>query len=155
MLYIYVLNITPYTFNCYTRAIHVLYILLYKPFSHSEIIFRCDCQPVVQALDKRSSASVDMMHLIRLLTTTAARHQFDFQVTHIAGVSNIAADALSRYDMIRFYEECPSASPLPTPILQCTLPRRSPPTHTSTSPSLPVRDGPTTPRGAAGINMRR
>lgn len=68
------------------------------------IRFHCDCMPMVQALhvERRTSSRPNVMHLIRILTATAARHQFDFRVDHIVGETNIAADALSRYNMIVF-----------------------------------------------------
>jgi len=91
-----------------------------------KVLFHCDCQPVVQALHKMASASIDMMHLIRQLSMTAAMGGFNFRVVHIAGVLNVAADALSRFDDVRFRLECPHARQHPSSIsaLPLPLPRR-------------------------------
>ena len=74
-----------------------------------KIIFHCDCQPVVQALQTWSSAREGTQHLIRTLATTAAFFDFDFRVEHIAGLQNVSADALSRFDMSTFREQNPAA----------------------------------------------
>lgn len=89
------------------------------------IQFRCDCQPVVQALSRFSSPEPDMHHLIRQLHAIAVRAQFDFQVAHIAGVSNVSADALSRYDMSTFRADSPRAAAHATPVAPLTLPYRT------------------------------
>ena len=88
-----------------------------------KIVFRCDCMPVVQALDpkKRTSATPSMMHLIRVLTASAGRHRYDFRVYHVSGITNVIADALSRFDPLD-----PSIlsqlDPLPSPVHPLSLP---------------------------------
>jgi hypothetical protein len=117
-----------------------------------KIVFRCDCQPVVQALASRTSRSPDMMHLIRQLTMTAATHQFDFRVEHIAGVANVAADALSRYDMNVFWRDCANqgVDAAPTPVAPLLLPLLRTWKPTSASPSRPAHAAPTRQSSAAG-----
>lgn len=104
-------------------------------WSGQRIIFRCDCLPVVQALADtlRTSHCKLMMHLIRILTMTAARYRFDFRVVHIPGVNNTVADLLSRSDFIALANYCRLAQlhldPLPTPTPP--LPHLRPPRSSS------------------------
>ena len=88
-----------------------------------KILFRCDCMPVVQAIQKRSSRNPSSMHLLRHLSLTAARYQFDFRCEHIPGVENVAADLLSRYgDCPQFRALFPHASNDMTPEPEIPLP---------------------------------
>jgi hypothetical protein len=73
------------------------------------ITFVSDCMPVVHAIGGRSSKSKRMMELIRSLHLIAARHGFDFRCTHLAGVLNISADALSRGEHQTFRDANPDA----------------------------------------------
>ena len=79
-------------------------------WSGMKIVFRSDCMPVVQSLNRRSSKIPRSMGLIRHLSTVAALHNFDFRCTHIAGVLNVAADALSRDDLDTFRADQPLAN---------------------------------------------
>ena len=56
------------------------------------------------------------MTLIRLLYFCAARFNMHVMITHIAGVDNVIADAISRFQMQHFRLLAPDASPLPDPI---------------------------------------
>jgi len=53
------------------------------------------------------------MALIRLLYFCAARHNIHVFVTHIAGVNNSIADALSRFQVSRFRQLAPQAASQP------------------------------------------
>lgn len=88
------------------------------------VTFHCDCEPVVLAVSKLTSPSPRIMHLIRTLFLIAARARFEFRVLHIAGVTNSAADALSRGQVGLFRSFCPTstrlpATPSPLPTLSC------------------------------------
>jgi len=89
-----------------------------------KIIFRCDAHAAVQAIDARRSRDPGMMHLLRHLSLLACTHGFDFRCEHIAGVTNVAADLLSRYggDSVQFRAAFPSADPKATPAVQIPLP---------------------------------
>lgn len=79
-------------------------------WAHTRITLRIDCLPVVQAIERRSSAVPRSMALIRLLHTLCARHSCDVRAVHVAGVLNVSADALSRDqqgDMQRFRAHSP------------------------------------------------
>ena len=80
-------------------------------WSGRKITFRCDCMPVVQAVEKMSSAKPAMQTLVRLLAASAARHGYDFRVWHVKGADNPLADALSRGLMSVFFQSCPDAEP--------------------------------------------
>jgi hypothetical protein len=62
------------------------------------VVFRSDCLPVVMAINQRRSHVPRMHELVRHLTVLAIRDSYDFRCDHIAGVKNVAADALSRGD---------------------------------------------------------
>lgn len=88
------------------------------------VTFHCDCEPVVHAVTKHTSPSPRIMHLIRTLFLIAARAHFEFRVVHILGVSNDAADALSRGQVESFRSKYPTSTPSPAtpsrlPTLSC------------------------------------
>jgi hypothetical protein len=88
------------------------------------IRFFNDCEPIVHAVTKGTSRSPLLMTLIRQLFFVAAEHEFEFRVEHIRGVTNNAADALSRLDQVRFRSNSPGADHSPTipslpPVLDC------------------------------------
>lgn len=75
-----------------------------------KIVFRCDCQPIVNAIRRCSSRVPGLMHLLRTLISLACQHGFDFRCEHVAGVTNVAADVLSRYgDCEQFRAARPNA----------------------------------------------
>ena len=78
------------------RALVIAALAWGERWGGKKIIFECDCQPVVYATRTMSSKNSDIQGLLRLLSATAAKHGFDFRTVHIAGVTNIVADALSR-----------------------------------------------------------
>jgi hypothetical protein len=88
-----------------------------------KITFRCDCMPVVQAFAEMRSRSAAQMHQIRTLHQIAAKCGFDFRVFHIAGVTNIDADVLSRAgDCQEFRANRPEAQAKPDAVVQPPLP---------------------------------
>ena len=56
------------------------------------------------------------MTLARLLYYCAACYNMHIMITHIAGMHNLIADAISRFQMQRFRSLAPGANPLPDPI---------------------------------------
>jgi hypothetical protein len=92
-------------------------------WARKKILFRCDCQPVVQAIAKGNSRAKESMSLLRHLAFLAAKHNFDFQCQHVEGARNVAADLLSRLgDCPQFRAERPQAAPQPTAIAAVPLP---------------------------------
>ena len=76
----------------------------------------CDNAAVVAILNKNSSKDSEIMHLIRCLAFITARFQFIITAAHIAGVKNMAADALSRNKLDVFRSIYPQADPAPSSI---------------------------------------
>ena len=56
------------------------------------------------------------MALVCLLYFCAARHNIHIMITHIAGINNNIADAISRFQMERFRTLAPAANLQPDPI---------------------------------------
>ena len=56
------------------------------------------------------------MALVRLLYFCAARYNIHIMITHIAGINNNIADAISRFQMERFRSLAPAANLQPDPI---------------------------------------
>ena len=79
-----------------------------------KILFHCDCQPVVDAWRKGDSPRTHISNLIRTLLFIAATHDFNLNITHIAGVENVCADLLSRGQVERFLESPGQHDPSPT-----------------------------------------
>ena len=76
------------------------------------LLFHCDNASVVHIMAKASSRSKTMMVLVRTFTLLAMRHNVHIKIQHIAGLNNEVADALSRFDMDRFWQLCPEAAPV-------------------------------------------
>ena len=85
-------------------------------WSGKRLLFHCDNQAIVQIWQSGLSRSPDLMHLVRALFFTAARHNFHVIIRHIHGIDNCIADSLSRLQLARFRMLAPLADPLPTPI---------------------------------------
>ena len=89
--------------------------------------FLCDNMAVVGILNSGTSKSPDLMHLLRLLTLEACRHNFIFSAAHTPGRDNSAADALSRFRLQDFRRLAPHTDPLPLVIPPTLLSRLVPP----------------------------
>ena len=79
---------------------------------------RCDNMAVVSVVNSGRSQDKTLMHLLRCLFFMAAHFQVHVRASHIPGVKNVAADALSRNDLPRFLQVVPEAVQQPTPIPQ-------------------------------------
>jgi hypothetical protein len=71
-------------------------------WSRLRVQFFCDNMAVVCVLNSGTSGSPDVIHLLRLLTLAACRHNFVFSAAHPPGRDNAAADALSRLRLQEF-----------------------------------------------------
>ena len=95
----------------------------------------CDNSGVVGAWREGWSRDRRLMSLIRPTLFVAATHSFDLQVTHVPGVENSAADALSRLQIGRFRQLHPLASATPTPVPQSLTDFLAAPAETCTTAS--------------------
>ena len=80
-------------------------------WARKKVLFHCDNQAVVDIWKTGTTKSSDIMALVRMLYFCAARYNIHVIVTHIAGVNNSIADALSRYQVTRFQQLAPHAAP--------------------------------------------
>ena len=96
-------------------------------WSRLRVQFLCDNMAIVNVLNSGTSKSHDIMHLLRLLTLEACRHNFVFLAAHTPGRDNFAADALSRLRLQEFRRVAPHSDLLPLPIPPSLLSRLVPP----------------------------
>lgn len=60
------------------------------------IAFRCDCLPIVHALNRGTTRMPAMAALLRTICELSVVHGFEFRAVHVDGVLNTRADPLSR-----------------------------------------------------------
>lgn len=77
---------------------------------------RCDNAAVVSIINSGSSRVLEAMHVMRCLAFIAAKYEFSIFATHIRGVDNTLADALSRNNESLFRSLHPQAKQSPTAI---------------------------------------
>jgi len=80
--------------------------------------FSCNNQAVVSIINTKSSKIPRIMDLLRPITLFTLQHNFTLTAVHLAGLQNGVADSLSRFQMDRFRELAPEASPIGYPILE-------------------------------------
>ena len=96
-------------------------------WSRKHILFRSDNQAVVALLSSRTSKIPVLMYLLRDLLLSAARWGFSFSSTHVPGIQNNVADAISRFRWQEFRRLAPEAQLVPCPIPQILLDSLIPP----------------------------
>ena len=79
------------------------------------ILFHCDNMATVQIIRKGRSKINSINLLMRQLTWQAVRNDFSVYAEHLPGAENIIADALSRFQMDKFWKLVPNAAPQPCP----------------------------------------
>jgi len=87
-----------------------------KKWKGGTVQVRCDNSAVVSIINQGTSHDHQAMHLARCLAFIMAEHQFYMFATHLPGVENIAADALSRNKLHLFQSTSPQANHHPTGI---------------------------------------
>ena len=106
-----------------------------KMWPAGSVRIRSDNMAVVSALASGSARDALLMHLLRCLHFFSAHFDMGLQPCHIPGVLNTAADALSRDNMVYFFQCCPQAreapSAIPDPLVDMLVHHR--PDWTSTS----------------------
>ena len=76
----------------------------------------CDNAAVVVMTNKHTNKYPMAMHLLRCLFFICAQFNITFTAEHIAGITNEAADALSRNNLPVFFLKVPSARQTPSAI---------------------------------------
>ena len=81
------------------------------------IVLRCDNEAVVAIINKQSSKCPQIMRLLRFFVLQCLKNSVVFSARHVAGRNNDVADALSRFQMQKFWKIAPGAKPegLPVP----------------------------------------
>ena len=79
---------------------------------------QCDNAAVVAIINSGKSKDDRAMHLMRCLTFYLAQFSVNIYAEHIPGITNIAADALSRDNLPLFRQQVRHATQSPTPIPQ-------------------------------------
>ena len=82
----------------------------------STVQIMCDNAAVVNILNQNSSRDREVMHLLRCMAFITAKFQFLITASHIPGIENTAADALSRDKVDLFHSICPQADHAPSAI---------------------------------------
>ena len=85
-------------------------------WTKQKIVFHCDNQAVVDIWEKGTTRDPYIMALVRLLYFGAAQYNINVCVMHIPGAQNYIADALSRFQMIKFHQLALMARQAPDPI---------------------------------------
>ena len=80
------------------------------------IVFVTDNLPITQIWDIGTTKSVELMGLVRKLFLIAARQDFSISLKHIPGFLNPIADAISRFQDLRFRQLMPTADLMSTKI---------------------------------------
>ena len=81
----------------------------------------CDNAAVVAIFNQNLSRDREVMHLLRCLAFITAKFQFLITASHIPGIENTAADALSRDKPDLFRSIYPQADHAPSPISAALL----------------------------------
>ena len=69
---------------------------------------------VVYAVNKGVARNPQLTRLLRVLGFLCGVHSITLTAQDIAGVRNVAADALSRNKLSVFFASCPQAAPMPS-----------------------------------------
>ena len=82
---------------------------------------QCDNMAVVDIINKGSSRDRDVMQLMRCLSFLMAKGEFYMVASHIKGVDNTLADALSRDNLPLFHSLYPQVQPQPAIVPEAML----------------------------------
>ena len=91
-------------------------------WTRRRIMFQCDNTAVVQCIKTGICRSKPVLALIRSLYWLCVKYSFLISASHIQGVTNTLADALSRGSLQSFKILAPTASPSATPPVLPQLP---------------------------------
>ena len=80
------------------------------------ILLQCDNLSLLTSINKGTAKQTLVMHLLRSLWFFTAHYDIALTATHVLGVTNTAADQLSRNQMSLFHLANPGAARLPAPI---------------------------------------
>ncbi len=93
--------------------------------SGKRYIIRCDNDPFVVAVNSRKSTQPAIALLIGIIHHWSALYHFDLRLVYIKSADNIAADALSRGDRLRFLQAASDSGFPPSSLVFLQMPSRS------------------------------
>jgi hypothetical protein len=80
----------------------VLALEIWGEYLHNKCVtFYCNNKAVVYIINKQTSKDPSIMKLVRRFVVLILKYKFLFQTLHIEGVQNMAADQLSRLQIIQ------------------------------------------------------
>ena len=85
-------------------------------WANKSVLCRCDNEAVIHIINSGTSKDPSVMALMRCLHFIAAKFNLLLSATHIAGIENSLADALSRDNLPFFFTHHPQANHSPSPI---------------------------------------
>lgn len=95
----------------------VLMVAVWGPqLAKQSVLLQCDNLSLVTSINKGASKQTLVMHLLRTLWFFTAYYDIALTATHIPGITNTAADQLSRNQLYLFHLTNPRTPRLPTPI---------------------------------------
>ena len=80
------------------------------------VLVHCDNLAVVQVVNAGYCKDPNLMQHVQCLFLITAHFEFIVKAAHIPGKQNIAADAISRNNLVLFHSQVPEANPQPTRI---------------------------------------
>ena len=86
-------------------------------WARKKILLNCDNESTVYIINKGRSKIPSIMKFMRKLTWIAATNNFVLHARHIRGRDNSIADAISRFQMVKFRRLAPQADLEPTPCI--------------------------------------
>lgn len=78
------------------------------------MILHSDCLPMISAVNRRHSKHPHIHKLIKSLIATLITIDCVLDIVHVSGVTNVAADLLSRHNIQEFQRLFPHMQRLPT-----------------------------------------
>jgi hypothetical protein len=100
----------------------VLAALLWgRQWSGKHVCFHCDNEAVVTIIGKRHAKHPSLSQLLRCLFFYASIFHFRFSASHIPGMNNTVADAISRNKLSLLFSLIPQAHQVPVPLAAVTF----------------------------------
>ena len=97
-------------------AVTMALVLWGPKLKGKHLLFHCNNALVVHIMAKASACSKTMMTLVHTFTLLSMQHNVQVHIQHITRVSNNIADALSCFEMDRFWQLCLHAEADPLPV---------------------------------------
>lgn len=94
----------------------VALVVWHREFRDRSILFHVDNMAVVNLINTQKARDTRVLRLLRCFMLHSLRLNMVFKAKHIAGVNNVIADALSRFNWQKFHELVPGVDTCKTPV---------------------------------------